>query len=266
MVAVYFALGKTVALPVVFLWIRYLAIVLLPAGIFAGARMLGLRPYTAAAAAVLAPLISTDAWYGLDYSSYLAVGRGLYPQSVAAVLLLPAIGAGVRAIRTGRGGVLAGILLGLTGSCHFIYGWIAAVTLCPGRGCFPMTSRLAWLRLRRIALVALVSVILSAFQLLPVWLDRAILNHSRWEESFKWDSFGAATVLKALFTGELLDHGRLPVLSLLALAGAVLVMAHIYRTRRLPAREGFVLIAAVLWTLVFFGRKTWGPLCFWWAR
>ena len=63
-------------------------------------------------------------------------------------------------------------------------------------------------------------MLVSAFQLLPVWMDDPILNHSRWEQSWKWDSFGAGVVLKALFTGELLDHGRLPVLSLLALLGA----------------------------------------------
>jgi hypothetical protein len=255
----YFGLGKTVSLLTVFVWIRYLSIVLLPAGFFAAALLLELPPLTAAAAAILAPLISTDAWYGLDYSSYVLDGRGLFPQSVAAILLLLAIGCGFQAVYRGRFGALAGLLLGFTCICHFIYGWIGAVTLCL-LVALPDAAVKRSLRIRRIVLVAAVAILVSAFQLLPVWMDRSILNHSRWEQPWKWDSFGAGVVLKALVTGELLDHGRLPALSLLALLGALLILWKVYKDRRLPAQEGFVLSAAVLWLLVFFGRPTWGPL------
>ncbi len=258
-VLAYFGLGKSVSLLTVFVWVRYLSIVLLPAGFFAAARLMEFPPLTAAAAAMLAPLISTDAWYGLDFSSYVLDGRGLFPQSVAAILLLLAIGCGFQAVRRGRVGALAGLLLGLTCVCHFIYGWIGAVTLCLP-ALLPDAEVKRLLRIRRIAFVGAVAVLVSAFQLLPVWMDRSILNHSRWEQTWKWDSFGAGVVLKALFTGELLDHNRLPVLSLLALLGALLILWRLYSTRRLAAQEGFVLSAAVLWLLVFFGRPTWGPL------
>jgi hypothetical protein len=256
---VYFALGKTVSLVTAFVWIRYLSVVLLPAGFFAAALLLELSPLTAAASAMLAPLISTDAWYGLDYSSYVTTGRGLFPQAVAAVLLLLAIGCGFQALRRGRYGVLAGLLLGLTCICHFIYGWIGAVTLFL-LALLPDETVARSLRVRRTVFVGAVAILVSAFQLLPVWIDGPILNHSRWEQSWKWDSFGAVVVLKALFTGEVLDHGRLPVLSLLALLGGVVILWRLYREHRLPAPEGFVLSAAVLWLLVFFGRPTWGPL------
>ena len=256
---VYFMLGKTVSLVTVFVWMRYLWVVLLPAGFFAAARLLELPPLTAAASAMLAPLISTDSWYGLDYSSYVSTGRGLFPQSVAAVLLLVAIGCGYQALRRGRRGVLAGILLGLTCVCHFIYGWIGAVTLCL-LALLPDAEVGRWLRIRRTVFVGFVALALSAFQLLPVWMDRAILNHSRWEGTWKWDSFGAGVIMKALVTGELLDHGRPAVLSLIALIGAVLVSWRFYKGRRQPAAESFVLAGAVFWLLVFFGRPTWGPL------
>jgi hypothetical protein len=256
---VYFLLGKTVSLATVFVWMRYLSVVFLPAGFFLAARLLELSPLTAAASATLAPLISTDHWYGLDYSSYVSSGRGLFPQSVAAVLLLAAVGFGYQAVRRGRGGVLAGMLLGLTCVCHFIYGWIGAVTLCL-LALLPDAEVDRWLRIRRTLFVGFVAIVLSAFQLLPVWMDRAILNHSRWEGAWKWDSFGAGVVIKALVNGELLDHGRPAVLSLMALIGAALVSWRFYKTRRLPPAEGFVLSGAVLWLLIFFGRPTWGPL------
>src|ERR1039458_7034151 len=256
---VYFALGKTVSLVTVFAWVRYLSLVLLPAGFFAAARLLELSPLTAAASALLAPLLSTANMYGLDDSSYVATGRGLFPQSLAAVLLILAIGYGFRAVRTGRSWVLAGLLLGLTAVCHFIYGWMGAVTLCL-LALLPDAATARWLRIRRTICVGLVALVLSAFQLLPVLIDSPILNHSRWEEKWKWDSFGAAFVLKNLFTGQLLDYGRPPVLSLLALCGAPILLWGFWKSRHMPARECFVLSGALFWLLVFFGRPTWGPL------
>src|ERR1039457_5717685 len=67
---VYFALGKSAALMTVFVWIRFLAVVLLPLSFFVSARLMGLAPLTAAAAAMLAPLISTNFLYGVEYGSY----------------------------------------------------------------------------------------------------------------------------------------------------------------------------------------------------
>ncbi len=255
----YFALGKTVPLMTVFLWVRYLAMVLLPLGFFAAAEMLELPPMTALVGAALAPLISTNAFYGLDYSSYVSTGRGLFPQSVAAILLLLAIGYGYRAVRYGRNWVMAGLFIGLTCICHFIYGWIAAVTIClmallPD----PLVGRAV--RVRRVVAVGFVALAVSAFQILPVLIDGPILNHSRWEGQWKWDSFGAATVMKYLVTGELLDHGRPPVLSLLALVGAAWILWNFYRSRSMKPAHALVLSGALLWLLVFFGRATWGPL------
>ena len=258
-VLLYFALGKTLPLITVFLWVRYLAIVLLPAGFFVAARLMELPPRTAAVAAALAPLISTNALYGLDYSSYVATGRGLFPQSVAAILLLLAIGYGFRAIYSGSALVLAGLFTGLTAVCHFIYGWIAAVTilfmaLLPDERIHRVT------RVRRTIALGCVALLVAAFQLLPVIIDRPFLNHSRWEGQWKFDSFGAAAVLKMLLTGELLDHDRPPVLTLLAVVGSLSIAWAFWRLRKLMRMERFLLGGTVLWLLLFFGRATWGPL------
>ncbi len=257
--AVYFAFGKTVSLVTVFIWVRFLALVLLPLGFYAAASLFELPPLAAAAAALLAPLISTDNLYGLEANSYVATGRGLFPQSLAALLLLFALGYGYRALRYGRQWMLAGLLLGLTAACHFIYGWVGAVTLCL-LALLPEPATSLWLRLRRTLAVGSAALAVAAFQIVPVLLDAPFLNHSRWEESWKWDSFGAAFVLKNLFTGELLDHGRLPVLTLLASAGTAVLLWDFWKTRRLQANQRFVLAAALLWLLLFFGRPVWGPL------
>src|SRR3984893_16008765 len=84
---VYFALGKTVSLMTIFVWIRYLSAVLLPLSFYAGTRLMGLPHITAAAAALLSPLIAADdlGRLGVDYRSWLFIG--VFPQTVAANLL-----------------------------------------------------------------------------------------------------------------------------------------------------------------------------------
>jgi len=254
----YFALLTSVPLLTVFVWVRFLAVLLVPVTFFATARRMQLPRCVAFAAALLAPLISTNGLYGLEFGSYLWAGNGLFPQSVAAHFLLLTIGLAYQALRNGKRLHPAGICLGMTFLCHFIYGYIGALSVCvmalmPGFG----VER--GLRIRRTAWIAITAILLAAFQLAPLLLDGKLINHSRWEPAWKWDSFGGGKVLQWLVTGELLDHGRLPVLSLLALLGALLVVRD-WRAARPEAAPRFVLYGAVLWLLLFFGRPFWGPL------
>ena len=86
--AVYFALGKSVALMTVFVWARFLAVVLFPLSFDAAARLFELSRPAALAGAAVAPLIASSGLYGLEYGSYVWAGNGLFPQSVAAHLFL----------------------------------------------------------------------------------------------------------------------------------------------------------------------------------
>jgi hypothetical protein len=252
------ALGKTVSLMTVFVWARFLSVVLLPLSFFAAARMLGMRPIAAASAAVLAPLVSTNFLYGVEYGSFTWAGSGLYPQAVATHFLLLALGLGYRALRRGRHLTLAGAVLGLTFLGHFIYGYIGALSLCL-LAVMPDGKVSRALRLRRILWVGAAAGALAAFQIAPLLLDGTI-NHSRWEFVWKWDSFGAGQAMRWLFTGELLDHGRLPALTLLAFGGAGWFFWRRYRRHEVDQPHAFVLLAAGLWIAMFCGRPLWGSL------
>jgi hypothetical protein len=253
----YFALFKSVSLMTVFVWVRFLSVLLLPLTFFVTARLLSFSWLTAAAAAMLAPLISSAGLYGLEYGSYLWAGSGLFTQAIAQHFFLLTLGFGYRGLRKGSGLTIAGILLGLTFLAHFIYGYMGALSLCllaliPNRET-PVLARIA-----RTGFIGAIAFILAAFELLPLMFDGAIINHSRWEAPWKWDSFGMEPVMKLLATGNILDHDRLPVLTLLALAGAIIY----FRDRdaaKFPART-FVMCGAALWILIFFGRPFWGPL------
>ncbi len=256
-VAIYYLLFKSVSLMTIFVWVRYLSVLLLPLTFFATARLLSLSSLTAAAAAMLSPLLSTDARYGLEYGSYLWAGSGLFTQAVASHFALLAIGFGYNAIRRARRLAWTGVLLGLTFVAHFIYGYIAAITLCllallPDRE----TARRA--RILRTAWIGAIAFVVAAFEILPLFTDGAIINHSRWEPPWKWDSFGATETLKLFFSGELLDHNRLPVLTLLVLAGAAYCVFEVRKhPGRFPARS-FIVASAALWFLLLFGRPFWG--------
>ena len=129
-VLAYLAMGKAVSLLTVFVWLRFLALALFPLSVFAMVRCFGLPPLTAAAAACLAPLMSTPQLYGLEYESYVWAGFGLFPQAVAAHFLLLAIGCAYRALRGDGSSTLAGALLGLAFLCQFVYGYMGAISIC----------------------------------------------------------------------------------------------------------------------------------------
>jgi hypothetical protein len=251
--AAWFALGKSVPLMTVFLAARFLSVVLLPLSFFAAARLMGLSRLTAAAAAIVAPLVSTNFLYGVEYGSFTWAGTGLFPQAVATHFLLLALGFGWIALRSGRRIIVAGTMVALAMLSHLIYGYMAALSLLL-LAALPDAALPRLTRLRRVLGVGAIAFLLSAFQLAPLVQDSGLINHSRWEPVWKWDSFGAWQALQWLFTGELLDHGRLPILTLLAAAGAAF-----YWWRRTPV-HAFLAAGAAFWIAMFFGRPFWGPL------
>lgn len=256
---VYFALGKTVSLIALFVWARYLAILLVPLSFFAMVRLIGLPPLTAAAAALLSPLIAAvgQGALGLEYRSWLTFG--VFPQLVATNLLLVSLGLAFRAVRQGRRVALTGAVLGLTCLAHLIYGWMAALTICL-LAVIPDAEAPRLVRIRRTIQLGTVALALTVFELVPLLTDGYFMNHSRMEPPEKWNSYGAVQVLQWLFTGGLMDFSRVPVLSLLAFGGAGLWLWQYRKTRKLGPAQTWILLAAGFWILVFFGRSTWGPL------
>ena len=85
---IYFALGKAVSLLTVFTWVRFLSVALLPLSFFWAAYRITGSQLTAAAAALVAPMVSTNFLYGIEYGSFTWAGSGLFPQAVATHLLL----------------------------------------------------------------------------------------------------------------------------------------------------------------------------------
>src|SRR5262249_6275284 len=153
----------------------------------------------------------------------------------------------------------AGVLIGLTLAAPPIYGWMSALTACIV-AVMPGIEIPRLVRIRRTVVMGLVAALVAAFQLVPLVTDGYLINRARSEPAEKYDSFGAQKVLGWLFSGQILDHDHLPVLTLLAFAGAGVLLWRWKSTRKIEHAHLFVLIAGAFWLLVFFGRPTWGVL------
>jgi uncharacterized membrane protein len=256
-VAVHFAAAQQFPLDALFSFLRYLLLVSYPLTVYAGCRAASMRPLTAAAVAMLSPLIASPNLFGIEYGSYVWRGNGLYTQLVAAHFFALAIGLGCAAIRRGRAVTAAGLLLALTFLSHFIYGYMAAATLILV-ACIPDPETPARRRFIRLLWTGALSFGLAAFHIIPMMSDGPFINRSRWEPLWKWESFGFAQVFGTVASGNLLDAGRLPILSLLALYGAVSIVRR--RHMESPFIGALALGGSALWLFLFCGRAAWGPL------
>lgn len=237
----------------IFNWTSYLLLSFFPLSIYWSMRRLGFSRVTSAIGGLLAPLIATDGLYGFDYNSYVWRGWGLYTQLWGMVLLPMAIAQGYVTLKTGKGYVWTVLLLAATIMCHLIYGYMAVWSLLLLAILNPSVRSMI-LRGERLALVLGLTALVVAYFAVPLWLDGPYNNHSVWELKEKFDSFGAGTVLSDLFSGDLLDFGRFPSMTLLLALGAAVSLWHIREER-----YRLCLALFVFWLLFYFGRPTWGP-------
>lgn len=242
----------------IFAALSYLLIVTFPISVYAGARLFGLSPPAAGLAALLVFAPSASGYpggYGLSYGAVLWRGSGLYNQLFALHLMAIAWGLSARALDGGerRRRVTASVLLALTALSHIIFGYAAFVSSAVLAAVGPRGRRAE--RFVRLATIVLPALLLLAWFLAPLLLAREVVNHSRWEDPRKWNSYGAPFILRELLSGRLFDFGRPPLLSLLLGAGA---LGAVLSCRDACARR--LLALCGVWLALFFGRPTWGGL------
>jgi Gpi18-like mannosyltransferase len=237
-----------------YLWVQYLLVALWPIAVYCGTRLLGFGTWTAAAAAVVSPLIVSAPGYGYEHGSYVWRGYGVYSQLWGMWLLPLAWGLTWRAVTRGRYFAAAAAALALTVACHFITGYLALLTV----GVWVLILGQGFLRrIGRAALVAGGSLLIASWVLVPLVGDTKWTTRSEYyKDTFFSDSYGARKVLGWLFGGTLFDDGRFPIVTLLFFTGLVLCVARARRDVRLRALLG----AFVLSLLLFFGRPALGPV------
>jgi Bacterial membrane protein YfhO len=238
-------------------WSLYLLVATWPISVYIGARLLDQRRRVAALAALLAPLLASAPGFGLEWSSYLYRGSGLWTQAFAMWLIPLSMGLTWRAVNRGRGFALAALVLAATLCCHLFWGYVAVIWLgvvvLAGAGSFVR-------RIGRGALVATGGVLASAWLLVPLVTDLRFVGLTQFNPK-EFTSYGARQALEWLVDGRLLDNDRelLPLLTILAVIGAGVAVS---RFRRDPVTR-VILVFTVTSFVLYFGRPTLGPVVDW---
>ena len=248
------ALGIVFGPQATFAWLLYLLLSLWPLCVYWSARLLSWGRWEAAIAAALSPLIFTVTGRGFGHQSYIWIGSGLWSQ-LWAMWTLPLAWAFSWRYISQRKSLFAAVLsLSLTIAFHFLTAYLAGLTLAVWILIRPSQFLSRTGRALTLGLAALAST---------GWVTVPLLTHSTWMAVNQFqvgttinDSYGARQVLSWLFTGQIYDWHRLPIITVLAGVGLVVCLRRWHYDERGRALVG----AWLLSLLLFFGRPTLGPL------
>jgi hypothetical protein len=240
--------------PASFAVLYYLLMVALPASTYLGARLFGMEPMAAGFASILILCVSEVgdlSRYGLSYGAYVRRGSGLYTQLMSYNLLMPALGLANYSLNTGRRRILAACMVAATALSHVVFGYAAIVSVAVIALVGPRGDRSR--RIVRAASILIPTFILLAWFVVPMLLASGEANRCRWDDVWKFDSWGARNIFDTLLSGRFFDEGRWPVMTLALAASALFAL---YRWKR-PMPRRLIVLSAV-WLAIFFGRTTWG--------
>jgi hypothetical protein len=245
--------GLAVGPDVAFRWTLYFLLSLWPLSIYLAARLLGADRWSGAASAAMSPFLSSAVGIGYEQKAYLWVGYGVWTQLWASFTLPLAWGLSWRAIRDGRRFLPAVALVSLTIALHFETGYLALMPLL----LWPLVSRRPiMVAARRSAVVLAGSLLACAWVIAPVLAQRNWAGTNEILQGTPLVNGYGLKVLGWLGTGDLLDAGRLPVVSVFAALGLVLALRR-WRSDDTGRALVAVLVGCILLSL---GRTALGPL------
>jgi len=238
--------------------VRYAFLLGFPLTVFWSMRTMGFTTVTSAIAAAASSLLSgnpsgnpDDGGYGFEYNSYVWRGFGVFTQLFAMHFSFIALATLHRVANRGTGIVAAALACSALALSHLLYAYMLAITAVVVL-LFGVTRANVGGRVARLATVGAISAAATSYMWLPFFMQAAYVNVTPYLDPAKYNSFGAGPILTWLVAGDLLDHGRLPVLTLLLAAG---VICSVLTRARLPL---FALSLFGLWLVLYFGRPTLG--------
>ena len=247
-------IGTIIGADSAFRWSMYLLIALWPLVIYASARLMRIEGWAAAVAAVLSSLIVSVPGVGYERGAYLWIGYGLWAQLWASWTLPLAWAFTWRCVENLRFIFPATLFVAATCALHFETGYLALLGIL----LFPLVADSRWKgRYRRAAALLGTSLLASA------WVTVPLVAQGKWAATNEVlsgtpleNGYGAKRILSWLFTGDLFDAGRIPILTVLVLIG---VVVSIVRWRVDPLGRALVTMFTVCMLLAF-GRTTFGGL------
>jgi hypothetical protein len=248
------ALGLAVGPDVAFRWTLYILLSLWPVVVYLAARLLGADRWAAALSAAMAPFLSSVIGVGYEQKAYLWVGFGVWTQLWASWTLPLAWGFSWRAIRHGRSYLPAVALVSLTVALHFETGYLAFLPLL----LWPFVARRPIaVAVRRAAVVFAGALLAAAWVIVPLLAQR---NWAATNEILQGtplvNGYGPLRMLGWLASGQFLDDGRLPVVTVFAAIGLLAALRR-WRSDDTGRAVVTVLVGCILLSL---GPSGLGPL------
>jgi hypothetical protein len=251
--------GTFIDADTVFRWSMYLLLALWPLVIYWAARLFGLGRWTAGAAALVSPLLTSTAGIGYEDMAYVWRGYGVWTQLWASWTLPLAWAFTFRALdarHSVRRSVLPAVFfIMMTVGLHFETGYLAFVAVIVLPFLVPSDLRR---RLVRAVLVGGSALLASAWVIVPV------LQQSHWaarnqilEGTGLENGYGASQILSWLVRGQMFDRNHW--IAVITIFGAVGIVVCIVRWRTFVAGRALVAMFVVT-TLMTFGRATWKGL------
>jgi Bacterial membrane protein YfhO len=232
----------------------YLLTSLWPLAVFFAARVLGLKPFPALAAALCAPFLSSFVQVGYEPRAYEWNGYGVYAQLWAAWMLPFAWAWTWRAIHDRQHIWKAALFISLTAAFHFETGYsaFAAVIL------FLVVEKVEWKKRIINGLTTLAGALAaSSWFLVPLLLNAkwASINNGQSSSLFAL-GYGARSNLGWLVKGQYFDFHHWPVLTCFFFIGVASCIINWRKNQLFRA-------VFLLWTTLFlvsFGPTTWHSL------
>ena len=242
-----------------FLWVKYLMLILLPVMFFAGAKIIGMADLAALLSAFFSQAIFTNGFYGIDSTNFLWRGWGLSSQLLALFFLPVALGYGYQYL-TNKKHLAAAIFFNfLVAECHsgvFLMLVMAYPVIAVVRGIreFGEVGEIV----KRLVILGGVLLILLSYFLVPYFLQGNYRNFSFWDPAWKFNSFGLQQIATWFMNGDLFDFNRLPVLTILVLFGVLVGLKSFKSLKSSESTSGWLAVLFIVYFLLYLGRATWG--------
>jgi hypothetical protein len=262
MYAVYRALFEAVSLPTILAAFTIALAALLPWSFYTLARKLGCAPVPSAFAGALSVLVAEVGGYGMGMQNYSWGTHGIISQLWALVFVAPAIGYIIDYLRTGRHLPTALLLVFLGCGSHLLSVHLIGFTTVTAAAMLLFTQSPKKIVFTRLLLFVVGCGLVISYQLVTLIPDTAIIHQSVLEPSWKFASHGIKWTYTHLIDGTLFDQGRLPVLSVMLLLGAVLLVLDLFRSAHSEQRfyAAVILSCFGVWLSLLSGYEVWGWL------
>ena len=259
------SLFESIALIDLLTWSNYLLLSFFPFSIYWSLRRFGFQPISCVMTSLVSSVVSYDLYGGMGSGNYVFHGFGLYSQLWGVFLLPLMLSLAYGAIINGKTYFMSVLLSSMTLMSHLMIAYMGFIALgllvcikCLQSSDFKSGLVSLCNYSRRFVILLLLVMLVTSYFLIPFFLDRTFLNTGLADNTvgnIMENSYGHQVVLQNLFSGNLFDLNRIPVLTILVFVGICICLFR-WRIGLYIAP----LVMFLFWLLLFFGRPTWGSL------